>query len=57
MIRRREFRKLLEYSLFFGEMASVFETMDTDHDGHIDRNEFAAGVSQSHIHVVVARNS
>jgi Ca2+-binding EF-hand superfamily protein len=42
VIRRGEFQKLLEYTVFFVDMSAVFESMDTDHDGRIDRKEFAA---------------
>jgi Ca2+-binding EF-hand superfamily protein len=40
VIARAEFHQLLHFAVFFVSMSEVFEEMDVDHDGRIDRDEF-----------------
>ena len=41
-IRRREFRLLLEYIIYFNRLWDTFESIDANHDQRLDRDEFSA---------------
>ena len=41
-IRRREFRLLLEYIIYFNRLWDAFESIDANHDQRLDRDEFSA---------------
>ena len=43
MIRRREFRLLLKYIIYFDQMWEHFEEIDSNHDHRLSPAEFAAG--------------
>ena len=42
-IRRREFRLLLKYIIYFNELWEKFDAIDTNHDHRLDLAEFSAG--------------
>ena len=42
-IERNEFAKLLRFIVYFNNLWHTFEEIDSDHDRHIDAQEFAAG--------------
>ena len=42
VIKRSEFKRLLEFTVFFNKMAHVFDVIDADKDGRLERREFNA---------------
>ena len=42
-IRRREFRLLLKYIIYFNELWEVFDEIDGNHDHRLNPAEFSAG--------------
>ena len=40
-IKRREFRLLLEYIIYFNRLWDTFEWIDANHDQRLDRDEFS----------------
>jgi len=45
-IKRREFRSLLKYIVYFNELWETFEAIDTNHDHRLNQSEFREGVKQ-----------
>ena len=45
LIKRREFRLLLKYIVYFNDLWDTFESLDTNDDHRLSREEFGQGVS------------
>lgn len=53
-IKRREFRALLKYIVYFNGLWDTFEAIDANHDHRLNKEEFAAGCQQLNMQLTKA---